>query len=95
MDVLAATDPAKISDILTILENIIGLLAPAAAIAFFVMILVGGFKFITSSGDPKAAGQARSILTYAVIGVILVVAAWLILTVIEAVTGVKVTEVKF
>lgn len=89
-----AQEPAKLSDIVGILERIIRLLAPAAGIAFLIMLLVGGFQFVTSGGDPKAAGQARTTLTYAVVGIILVVAAWLILTVIKAATGVDVTEVK-
>lgn len=88
------TKPAAISDIVKILENIISLLAPAAGIAFFIMFLWGGFQFVTSGGDPKAAGAARSTLTYAVIGVILVVASWLILQLIKSFTGVDVTTVK-
>lgn len=90
-----AQEPAKLSDIVGILERIIRLLAPAAGIAFFIMLLVGGFQFVTSGGDPKAAGQARTTLTYAAIGIILVVTAWLILTIIKAVTGVDVTTVEF
>lgn len=88
-----AQEPKKIGDIVDILENIIKLLAPAAGIAFFIMLLVGGFQFVTSGGDPKAAGQARTTLTYAVIGIVLVVASWLILTVIKTFTGVNVTTV--
>ena len=91
--VYAVKDPAEISDIVGILANIIRLLAPAAAIAVFVMILVAGFQFLTSGGDPKAVAAARTTLTYAILGVILVVVVWLILTLIEAVTDVKVTIV--
>jgi len=86
-------DPAQISDIVGIIAKIISLLAPAAAIAVFVMILVAGFQFLTSGGDPKSVAAARTTLTYAIIGVILVVVVWLILTLIEAVTGVDVTTV--
>ena len=92
--VYAADEPAKLSDIVKILENIIKLLAPAAGIAFLIMLLVGGFQFVTSGGDPKAAGQARTTLTYAIIGIILVVASWLILQLIASLTGANVTEVK-
>ncbi|OGD93914.1 hypothetical protein A2697_04930 [Candidatus Curtissbacteria bacterium RIFCSPHIGHO2_01_FULL_41_44] len=94
--VYAQTDPppAKLLDVVDILQRIIKLLAPAAGIAFFVMLLVGGFQFVTSGGDPKAAGQARSTLTMAVIGIILVVASWLILKLIAGLTGVDVTTVE-
>lgn len=89
----AGDEPAKISDIVPILENIIKLLAPAAGIAFLVMLLIGGFQFINSGGDPKATGHARTTLTFAIIGIILVVVSWLILLVIQNITSVDVTTV--
>lgn len=88
-----AQGPAKIVDIVPVLANIIKLLAPVAGIAFFIMLLIAGFQFVNSGGDPKAVGQARTTLTYAIIGVILVVASWLILALIQNITGVNVTEV--
>lgn len=91
--IYAAQEPAKISNIVDVLKNIITLLAPAAGIAFFIMLLAGGYKFITSGGDPKAVGSARATLTYAVIGIILVVASWLILQLIANLTGAPVTTV--
>ena len=93
LPVYAAGDPAQISDIVKILENIIKLLAPAAGIAFFIMFLIGGFQFLTSGGDPKAAGAARATLTYALIGIILVVVSWLILVLVRDITGANVTTV--
>ena len=86
-------DPAQISDIVGVLERIIQLLAPMAAVAVFIMIVIAGFQFLTSGGDPKGVASARTTFTYAILGVILVVAVWLILTLIEAVTGVPVTVV--
>ena len=93
--VYAIGDPAQISDIVGIIARIIGLLAPAAAIAVFIMILVAGFQFLTSGGDPKSVAAARTTFTYAILGAILVVVVWLILTLIEFVTGAKVTTVNW
>ncbi len=87
--------PAELSGIVAIIENIIKLLAPAAGIAFFVMLLFGGYQFLTSGGDPKAVGAARGTLTYAVIGIILVVSAWLILQLVQNITGASVTTIEF
>ena len=86
-------DPAQISDIVGILANIIGLLAPAAAIAVFVMIVIAGFQFLTSGGDPKGVAAARTTLTYAILGAILVVVVFLVLLLIGAVTGVDLVNV--
>ena len=80
-------DPAQISDIVDIIANIISLLAPTAAIAVFIMIVVAGFQFLTSGGDPKAVAAARTTLTYAILGAILVVVVFLVLLLISSVTG--------
>ncbi len=88
----AIGNPAQISDIVPIIENTIKLLTPFAAIVLFVMILWGGYKFIFA-GDPKSAGQARNVLTYAVVGIILIVVSYLILNLIHQTTGVDVTNV--
>lgn len=85
--------PACVSDIIPVLENIIKLLAPAAAIAFLVMVLIGAFKFLTSGGDPKSTASARSTLTYAILGIILVIAVWLILLLVKELTDVPITNV--
>ncbi len=85
--------PAQLSSLVGVIQNIIRLLVPAAAVAFLIMFIVGGFQLLTSGGDPKAAGAARNTLTFAVIGVILVVVSWLILLLIRQITGVDVTKV--
>lgn len=63
-----------------------------AGIALFVTLLIGGFKFVTSGGDPKALAAARATLTYAIAGIILVACAYLILVIIQQITGANVTE---
>ncbi len=62
-----------------------------AGLAVFVMFLVGGFQYLTSMGDPKGAESAKNTLTYAVLGLVLVIAAWFIIQFIETFTGVTVT----
>ena len=87
--------PAELGSIVLVIRNIIKLLVPVAAIAFFIMMIIGGAQFIFSGGDPKAAAGARSTLTYAIIGIILVVVSWLILLLVQNVTGVNFTNVVF
>lgn len=93
--VFAQDSPARISDILIVLRNIISILAPVAVIAFFVMAVYGGFKFVRSRGEPKNVEEARNILQYAIIGAVLVTASWLILVFISYYTNVDVTTVRF
>ncbi|GMR03305.1 MAG: hypothetical protein BMS9Abin21_138 [Thermodesulfovibrionia bacterium] len=61
-----------------------------AGIALFIVLLVGGFKYITSSGDPKNVEAARRTLTYAILGFVLVASAYLILRFIGEFTGAEI-----
>lgn len=61
-------------------------------VAAFVMLIVGGFQYLTAGGDPKKTQAAGSTLTYAVFGIVAALAAWFILVFIEKFTGVKITE---
>ena len=53
---------------------------------------MGGFQFITSGGDPKGVEQAKNTLTYAIGGVVLIAAGYLIIQIIQVFTGVPLSE---
>ena len=55
-----------------------------AAVAFFFMLVLGGIKWITSGGDKGKTESARSQITAGLIGLVIVFAAWAILTLIES-----------
>jgi len=74
-----------------IFANILTIFVSLAVLALFAMLIMGGFRFLTSGGDPKAAGAARQTMTYAIAGIILMAVAYLVFTLIEAFTGVKIT----
>jgi hypothetical protein len=52
-----------------------------------VMVIYGGIKFINSGGDQKQTAEARKILTFAVLGVILVLGSFAIIYFIGFLTG--------
>lgn len=70
-----------------VFQNIISSLLFAAGIVLFFMILAGGFKFISSGGDPKKLESARNTITAALIGITLVAMAYLALVLISEITG--------
>lgn len=45
-----------------------------------VMILVGSIKFLTSNGDSSKNKQARMTLTYAIVGLVVSISAYSIIT---------------
>lgn len=83
---------AKISDLQTLIGNVIGYALGFAGIVLFVLLIVGGFKFITSGGDPKAVEGARKTLTSAIAGLVIILISYLILVLIKNITGVDVTN---
>ena len=56
------------------------------------MIIFAGFRIVTAGSDAKALASAWSTFSYAVIGLILLSAIWLLLVLIEKFTGVPVTQ---
>lgn len=83
---------AQISDLQTIFSKVVSSAIAFAGIVLFVFLVMGGFKYITSGGDPKATDAAQKTITYAIMGLVLVLAAYLILLLIGAITGVTVTN---
>lgn len=74
-----------------IFANILNIVVRFAGIALFIMFLVGGFKYLTSgSGDPKKTQAAQQTLTYAIIGLVVILGAWIIFLLIKEFTGVDV-----
>ena len=74
--------------------NVVNVVLGLAGVVLFIMLILGGFSYITSGGDPKKVESARNTLTYAIGGVIFIALAYLILKFIEVFTGVPVTEFK-
>ncbi|MGA2910466.1 MAG: hypothetical protein ABSE04_01515 [Candidatus Microgenomates bacterium] len=75
-----------------LVQRTISLVLGLAGIVLFVILIVGGFKYITSGGDPKAVETAKKTLTYAVAGLIIILVSYLILVLISNITGVNVTQ---
>jgi hypothetical protein len=86
------TSVARISDLGGLFQRIVSLALGFAGIVLFILLIVGGFKFITSGGDPKAVEGAKKTLTYAIGGLIVILVSYLILVLIKIITGVDVTN---
>lgn len=58
--------------------NIVDLLFQLLVIAAVILIVVAGFKLVTSAGNPQALEGAKSMLTNVIIGFVIIISAWLI-----------------
>lgn len=74
-----------------VFSRILSIIVSLAVLALFVMLVVGGFKYLTSGGDQKQTASAQQTMTYAVVGIALMALAFLIFKIIEVFTGVNIT----
>jgi hypothetical protein len=56
-------------------------------VAAFLYIIFAGFSYITAGGDKQKTENAAQSLTYAIIGLVVVVAAYLITNILSGVFG--------
>jgi cytochrome bd-type quinol oxidase subunit 2 len=54
---------------------VVNILSVVVGVAAVIMVIIGGFKFITSSGDSNNIASARNTILYAIIGLVIVVLA--------------------
>ena len=84
--------PAQLKDLEVVFGRIVGLATYIALLVVFIMLVNGGFKYITSGGDPKKAEVAKNTITYALLGLVALIGIWFILKLISIFTGVDVTQ---
>lgn len=90
----ATDDPEELLSITVYIQNVLRALIPMVGLIAFIMILVGGFTILTSGGNPESTKKGQQAITMAVGGIILTIIAWLVLLLIENLTGVGVTRFK-
>ena len=66
-----------------LIPNAVGLLLVFGGAAFFFMILLGSVQWITSSGEKAGIEAARSKITNALIGLVLMIAAFAVAKLVE------------
>lgn len=81
--------PAAYSNLGQLITIIVGILTSLTGAATAIFVVIAGIKFITSSGDPKAIASARSTLTYALIGLVVTILAFIILQTTQYFLGVS------
>lgn len=66
------------NDLIILVNRIVNWLVAFLSVVAVIVMVVAGFKMVTSGGDVAAWSSAKSMFTNVVIGFILVLAAWLI-----------------
>ncbi len=85
-------EPSQLCDLIDIIAKAIKIIAPAAGIGFFVMLIYAGYKYIFSFGNPQGASSARSAMMTALIGVVVLLLIYAIFKSLELVTGINLLD---
>ena len=83
---------AKIKGFECIVKNILNIAVRFAGIAAFIMIIIGGFQYLTSGGNPENTKKAQGTITWGIAGLAILLGSWLILKFIQVLTNVDVTQ---
>jgi hypothetical protein len=72
------TTPNTNGNLNNTIQQVVNILTSLVGIVAVVMIIIGGYRYMTSSGDPNRVASAKNTLLYAIIGIIIAVLAQVI-----------------
>jgi hypothetical protein len=78
-----------------IISGAVTLILVVAAVLFFFMLIIGGIRWIMSGGDKGATESARSQVTAALVGLVIVFAAWAIASFVGNLFGISIFALSF
>jgi len=73
-----------------IITTVIKLVLVIAALTAFFFLVFGGIKWITSGGDKEGTAKAQGTITAALVGLVIVFAAWAIIKLLEVFFGIQI-----
>lgn len=77
-----------VCEVIVTANNVVSFLVGVISIIAAIVIVYVGFRFVTSRGNEATITQARQMLTNIVIGVVIMLSAWLVIsTILSVLTG--------
>lgn len=87
---VAQPQGVRITDVGVLISAIVGTLLILAALMAFLYLIMGGIQWITSGGDKTHMETARNKITHAIVGLIIVGAAWAVMALVQNFLGISV-----
>jgi hypothetical protein len=66
----------QVSDVSKVSKNVINILLLVAGVVAVIVIIIGGYQYVTAGGNADSAAHARSTILNALIGLVIVFAAY-------------------
>jgi len=90
MKQILGKNPSELNkdDVPKAINNFVNILAAIASTVTLMFMVWGGIQYITSAGNQEQAGKAKSTLTWAIIGFIVIIASYSIVKIfLSKITG--------
>lgn len=88
----ADTFTGYLSQTETLINTIVSFLTVIAGLAFFIYFMIGAISWLTAGGDSGKVDKAKSMMTNAAIGLIIIAAAFAITWIVGKVLGINITN---
>jgi hypothetical protein len=85
---VTANDTSK--SLAELIAGVIDFVLPIVGGIIMLMVIYGGFLYITSGGDPEKVGKAKKTLMWAVLAVILIVISYSIVVALNEVVNTEI-----
>ena len=85
-----ASDVATITGLECLIANVFTVILTIIGLAGFVMTLFGSFQWMLSGGNTKGTELAKNTMTYAVIGLVVALSAFIFISLISTFTGISI-----
>lgn len=83
-----ASDVATIQGLQCVVANVLSVAITFIGLGGFAMLIMGGFKVLSSAGNAKGMEDGRNAITFSIIGLVVALSSWFILNIVSKFTGV-------
>lgn len=84
--------PAGLNELEQVFASVVSTVVGLGFIVLLIMLIFAGFKYLISGGEPKAVAAAHQTTTWALLGLVFMIIAWLVLQLIATFTGVEIIK---
>jgi hypothetical protein len=92
---IAKPTSVNITSVGTLISAVVSALLIISALLAFLYLVLGGIQWITSGGDKAGMEAARNKITQAIVGLIIVAAAYAIMILVSNFLGLDFTNLQF
>ena len=82
-------DVATIQGLECLIANVFSVIITIIGLAGFVMLIIGSFRWMLSGSNSKGIESARQTMTYAVIGLVVALSAFILVNLLAEFTGIN------